>query len=126
MVGKSSEVMECLSAVLTLVNAVSPVCLNVCSQVVTSGVPLSADVARERLLTGVNPHVPAEMCGSDETVVTHLAQKRAIRFLFLLAKLVLAALDHLFLFWHVVRVNEIDELDCVFRRTAIRHLHTGS
>ena len=80
MVDEAGEIVEHLAAVLALVDLVTAVCLDVRAQVVAAGIPLPADVAGERFLAGVNPHVTPKVRGPDESVAAHFAHKGPLRF----------------------------------------------
>ena len=109
---------------LAFVDAIATVRLDVGPQVVSTSIPLTADVAGEWLLSGVNPHVSAEVRGSYEAMAAYFAEERAFR-LSPVAGLVLSNLDDLFFSLDHVRFNEIHKLDSVVGRTAGTHcLHT--
>ena len=74
-ISKSREIVERLSAVFALVNPVPAVCLDVGPKVVPTGVALAADVAGERLLSRVDPHVSSEVGGPDEAMVADTAEE---------------------------------------------------
>ena len=79
MIRKTSQVAEYVTTVLAFVYLIPPVSLDVCPEVVPSSVPASADVASERLLPGVDPHVPTEVSGTDELAATHPTRKGSLR-----------------------------------------------
>ena len=77
------EIVKRFPAVLALVDAIASVSLDVRPEVVPASVPLSADVAGERLLSRVNSHMPTKVCGADEAMVAHIAHEWTVRFPFL-------------------------------------------
>ena len=82
-VGKTSKVVEHVSAVLALVDLVPAMCLDVGPEVVPTRIPAAAYVTRKWLLTRVDAHVATEVRRSDELAAAHVADKRPVRFLFL-------------------------------------------
>jgi len=76
----SCEVVEHLPAVLALVDLLSSVGLNVGSEVVAASVALPANMTAEGLLSGVDPHVPAKVSGSNEFAAAHFARVRSLLF----------------------------------------------
>ena len=81
MVGEPGEIAEHVAAMLALVYLVPPVCLNVCSEVVTSSVPSPTDVTGEGFLPSVNPHVATEVGRSNELSAANHAREWSFRLL---------------------------------------------
>ena len=122
-VGEARQVMEHLPAVLTLVDLVPAVGLDVRPQVVSPSIALATDVAGERLFSSVNAHVSPQVCGPNEAVAAHLTHERALRLPPLLSTGLRLKLDHLLLVDLKVRVHEVDELHGGVRRTAVEDLY---
>ena len=72
-VGKASQVVENLPTVFAFVDLVASMSVDVCSEVVSPGVPSTADVAAKRLFPSVDAHVSTEVRGSDKFAPTHFA-----------------------------------------------------
>ena len=81
-VSKAGQVLEHVPTVLALVDLVSPVRLDVGTQVVPSSVPTPAYVTGEGFFPRVDAHVATEVGGADELAAANVADEGSVRFRF--------------------------------------------
>ena len=95
---KSCEIVEHLPAVFTLVYFVPAVSMDVRTEIVPTSVAPTTDVTGKRLLSSVDPHVPPEVCCSDELPSTDVTWEGSLGLqlsTFLLSQVVCLQCHHL-------------------------------